>query len=224
VCLEAPLWAEEFAGHSGKWRTWSCGHYPKSALPWFHLVQAFITVMSAASVITLHQKLLAVHWRPLFINLLTLLVFSEMSYVTLSFCTLQEKRISHTHTHTHTYIYLYMCPAVHMQVWTHDPCFIWLSPNRCKGGVWPSKRYTKSRIMKAPIDHPYRLCWCSERCPMEFFHSVLYRTKESYIYVLLFTCKLEPMTRALFDQVQRDLRVVFEGLVWDTTHWQPQSL
>jgi hypothetical protein len=38
-----------------------------------------------------------------------------------------------------------------------------------------------------------------------------------YIFVLLFTCKFEPMTRAIFDQVQRDLRVVFEGPVWDAT-------
>jgi len=55
---------------------------------------------------------------------------------------------------------------------------------------------------------------------MDFFRSVLHRTKESYIYifVLLFTCKFEPMTRALFDQVQRDLQVLFEGPVWDATH------
>jgi hypothetical protein len=38
-----------------------------------------------------------------------------------------------------------------------------------------------------------------------------------YIFVLLCTCKFETMTRALFDQVQRDLRVVFEGPVWDAT-------
>jgi len=45
-----------------------------------------------------------------------------------------------------------------MQVWTHDPCFIWTSPKTPKGGVWPSKRYTKSRILKTPIDDPYRVC------------------------------------------------------------------
>jgi hypothetical protein len=79
-----------------------------------------------------------------------------------------------------------MCPAVHMQVWTHDLCFIWLSPKRPKGGVWPSKSYTKSRILKTPMDHPYRLCSCSERCPMEFFRSVLHKTKESYIYIYIY--------------------------------------
>jgi hypothetical protein len=36
-----------------------------------------------------------------------------------------------------------------------------------------------------------------------------------YIFVLPFICKFEPMTHALFDQVQRDLWVVFEGPVWD---------
>jgi hypothetical protein len=38
-----------------------------------------------------------------------------------------------------------------------------------------------------------------------------------YIFVLLFTCKFEPMARSLFDQVQRDVRVVFQGPVWDAT-------
>jgi len=33
---------------------------------------------------------LGAQWRPLYITLLTLLVFSEMSYATLSFCTLQD--------------------------------------------------------------------------------------------------------------------------------------
>jgi hypothetical protein len=33
---------------------------------------------------------------------------------------------------------IYIYPAVHMQVWTHDPCFIWSSPKRLKGGVWGS--------------------------------------------------------------------------------------
>jgi hypothetical protein len=96
---------------------------------------------------------LGAQWRPLYITLLTLLVFSDMSYATLSFCTLQDNRI------------LYMCvcvcifcPAVSHASWTHDQCFIWTSPKRPKGGVWPSKRYTKSRILKTPIDHPYRLC------------------------------------------------------------------
>jgi hypothetical protein len=53
---------------------------------------------------------------------------------------------------------------------------------------------------------------------MEFFRSVLHRTKEPSIYIYIFVCKFEPMTCALFDQVQRDLRVVFEGPVWDATH------
>jgi len=49
---------------------------------------------------------------------------------------------------------------------------------------------------------------------MELFRSALYKTL--YIYLsCCFTCKFEPMTRALFDQDQRDLRVVFEGPVWD---------
>jgi len=52
---------------------------------------------------------------------------------------------------------------------------------------------------------------------MQLCRSALYRIKESYIYVcvcvyfvLLFTCKFEPMTSALFEQVQRDQRVVFD--------------
>jgi len=52
---------------------------------------------------------------------------------------------------------------------------------------------------------------------MQLCHSALYRTKESYMYVcvcldfvLQFTCKFEPMSRALFEQVQRDWRVVFD--------------
>jgi hypothetical protein len=61
----------------------------------------------------------------------------------------------------------------------------------------------------------YWLCWCSVRCPMQLFYSAFYRIKEFhththiyiyiYIYlcvsvcVLLFTCKFEPMTLALFD-------------------------
>jgi hypothetical protein len=57
---------------------------------------------------------------------------------------------------------------------------------------------------------------------MQLCRSAIYRTKESYIYVcvsmcvcacvyfvLLFTCKFEPMTHALFERVQRDQRVVF---------------
>ncbi len=62
---------------------------------------------------------------------------------------------------------------------------------------------------------PLQTVLCSVRCPMELFRSALYRTL--YICVLLFTCKFEPMTRALFDQVQRVLRVVFKGLVWVAT-------
>jgi len=62
---------------------------------------------------------------------------------------------------------------------------------------------------------PLQTLLCSVRCPMELFRSALYRTL--YIFVLLFTCKFEPMTLALFDQVQRDLRVVLEGPVWDAT-------
>jgi hypothetical protein len=37
------------------------------------------------------------------------------------------------------------------------------------------------------------------------------------IFVCCLTCKFEPMTHALFDQVQRDVKVVFEGPVWDAT-------
>jgi len=80
-----------------------------------------------------------------------------------------------------------------------------------------------SSTPKAPRGHseghytsPYWLCWCSVRRPMQLCRSVLYRTKESYMCVcvccvLLFTCKFEPMTRALFEQVQRDRRVVFDS-------------
>jgi hypothetical protein len=99
------------------------------------------------------KSFLGAQWRPLYITLLTLLVFSEMSYATLSFCTLQDKRILYI-----CVCVCVFCPVVHMQVWTHDQCFIWTSPKRPKGGLWPSKRYTKSRILKTPIDHPYRLC------------------------------------------------------------------
>jgi hypothetical protein len=80
---------------------------------------------------------LGAQWRPLYITLLTLLVFSEMSYATLSFCTLQDKRILYICVCVCIYIF---CPAVH-QNWT---------------------------------------------------------------------CKFEPMTCALFEQVQRDWRVVFD--------------
>jgi hypothetical protein len=58
---------------------------------------------------------------------------------------------------------------------------------------------------------------------MQVCRSALYKTKESYIYiymcvyvrvhiyfVLLFTCEFEPLTHALFEQVQRDRRVVFD--------------
>jgi hypothetical protein len=52
-------------------------------------------------------------------------MFSEMSYETFSFCTLQD------------IVYIFVL-LFHMQVWTHDPCFIWSSPKRPKGGVWGS--------------------------------------------------------------------------------------
>jgi hypothetical protein len=81
-----------------------------------------------------------------------------MSYATLSFCNLQDKRILYICVCEYVRVCMCVfCPAVHMQVWTHDPCFIWTSPKRPKGGVSPNKRYTKSRILKTPID-PYRLC------------------------------------------------------------------
>jgi hypothetical protein len=63
---------------------------------------------------------------------------------------------------------------------------------------------------------PVQTLLCSVRCPMELFRSALYKTLDIYLSCC-FTCKFEPMTRALFDQVQRDLRVVFEGPVWDAT-------
>jgi hypothetical protein len=173
---------------------WSCEHYPQSALPWLHLVQAFITVMPAASVIPLHQKL--------FGGTVKAIIHHPTDFAGVQWDVLWNFFVLHF-TGQKNLTHIYICPAVHMQVWTRDLCFIWLSPKRPKGGVWPSKSYTKSRILKAPIDHPYRLCWCSERCPMELFCSALYRTKESYIYiyiyVLLFTCKFEPVTCALFD-------------------------
>jgi hypothetical protein len=126
---------------------------------------------------TLHQKLFGLQWRPLFITLLTLLVFSEMSYGTFLFCTLQDKII------LHIYIYPYMCPAVHMQVWTHDPCFIWLSPKRPKGGVWPSKSYTKSRILKAPTD------FAGVQRDVLWNVFVLYFTgQNNHIYIYIYIC------------------------------------
>jgi hypothetical protein len=48
-----------------------------------------------------------------------------MSYGTFSFCTLQDI--------VHIFVLLF-----HMQVWTHDPRFIWSSPKRPKGVVWGS--------------------------------------------------------------------------------------
>jgi hypothetical protein len=97
---------------------------------------------------------LGAHWRLLYITLLTLLVFSEMSYATLSFCTLQDKRILYICLCVCVYVYFVLLFTCKFEPMTRA----WTSPKRLKGGVWPSKWYTKSRILKTPIDHPYRLC------------------------------------------------------------------
>ncbi len=157
---------------------WGRGHYLQSAVPWLHLVQAFITVMLRPLSLPYTKSCLG-HSEGHYSSHYWLCSCSVRCPMELCCSTLYRPKESYI------YIHLYMCLAVHMQVWTHDPCFIWLSPKRPKGGVWPSKRYTTSRILKTPIDHPYRLCWCSERYPMEFFRSVLYMTKESYIYIYL---------------------------------------
>jgi hypothetical protein len=88
--------------------------------------------MPAASVITLHQKLVGGTVKAIIHHPTD---FAGVQWDVLSnFFVLQLDRTKEFYIYI--YLYLYMCPAVHIQVWTHDLCFIWSSPKGPAGGVW----------------------------------------------------------------------------------------
>jgi hypothetical protein len=159
---------------------------------------------------------LGAQWRPLYITLLTLLVFSEMSYASLSFCTLQDKRIF--------YIYVCVCVCVYIYIFfllftckfepmTHA---LFEQVQRDRRVVFdPAKDTPSPESWKLPQTTPTDFAVSSEMSCVTFSFCTLQDIV--YIFVVLFTCKFKPMTRALFYQVQRDRRVVFEGRVWDAT-------
>jgi hypothetical protein len=137
--------------------------------------------MPTASVIPLHQKLLG--------GTVKAIIHHPTDFAGVQWDVLCNFVVLHFTGQKNLIYMCVFCPAVHMQVWTHDQCFIWTSPKRPKGGVWSSKRYTKSRILKTPIDPPLQTLLCSVNVLWKFF--VLHFTRHYiYIFVLLFNMQV----------------------------------
>jgi len=134
-----------------------------------------ISKMPTASVIPLHQKLLGGTVKAIIHHPTD---FAGVQWDVL--CNFLVLHLTGQKNLTYICVCVYFCPAVHMQVWTHDQCFIWTSPKRAKGGVWSSKRYTKSRILKTPRDPPLQTLLCSVNVLWKIF--VLHFTRHC-IYI-----------------------------------------
>jgi hypothetical protein len=124
---------------------------------------------------------LGAQWRPLYITLLTLLVFSEMSYASLSFCTSQDKRI----------LYIYMCVYIYfLSCCSHASLNPWpmLYLNKSKETKgWCLTQHKIHQVQNPENSHrpPLQTLRCSVRCTMELFRSALVQDIV-YIFVLLF--------------------------------------
>jgi hypothetical protein len=117
--------------------------------------------------------------------------------------------------------YVYMCACIFLSCCSHASLNPWpvLYLNKSKEtDGWCLTQQKIHQVQNPENSHrptPTDFAVFSE-CPMEILRSALYKTLYIYLSCCL-TCKFEPMTHAIFDQVQRDLKVVFEGPVWDAT-------